>query len=325
MSLYSDFQKLQTAPSAGEFAAVPIHGRQSDFLGKDVNGAPVFLLSDSSAVRYTPGTTLKHLSVQYHVTCRVQSYSEIVDGQFALIACNDSAPELYELFVQCVDAAVSQLPAEARTQDIESCVRSLLNLFRAMSTPSGREIAGLWGELFVIAHAADVAVAVDAWHADTFERFDFSWLSGVLEVKTTQGSTREHEFALEQLVAPSRIGLVISLLLQPLTNGTGVMDLATKIDAALLGRGELRQRLWTNIAASLGNDFGEKLDRRYDVGFAERHLAVFNMADIPAPNPPSDPRVSSLRFRSNLSTVKTSVAKPPLEALRDAIPSDPHG
>ncbi|OSZ73148.1 PD-(D/E)XK motif protein [Hydrogenophaga sp. IBVHS1] len=316
MDLYDEFQALVSATSSTEFAAVPVGARQNDFLAKSADGAPIFLVSDSSAAAYTPGTTLKHLSVQFHLTCRVQSAAGPVDGQFALIACDAEVPELYELFVRCVGAAINQLPDAAKTPDIESSVRSLLNLFRAMNAPGGREIAGLWAELFVIVQSVNVSAAVRAWHANTFERFDFSWPGGVLEVKATQSGARVHEFSLEQLVVPSAgLGLVASLLLQPQTNGVGVMDLASKVDAALHDEGDLRQRLWSNIATSLGSEFSEKLDRRYDLSFAERQVAMFNMADVPAPERPIDPRVTSLRFRSDLTTVTSTVAESGLKAL----------
>ena len=322
MGLYDDFQSLTPGASDTELSAVPLPGRRRDFLGKSTEGAPVFLLHDASLARYTPGVTLRHLNVQFHATCRVQAPSGPIDGQFAVLACDAAVPELYELFVRCVSVAVEALPDGAETKEIEACVRSLLNLFRAMSAPGGREIVGLWAELFVITQAADVGVAVGAWHADTFERFDFSWPGGVLEVKATQGAARVHEFSLEQLTVPSAgVGLVTSLLLQPLTNGVGVMDLATRIDAGLHAENDLRQRLWSNIAAALGSEFSEKLDRRFDLSFAERQVVVFNMTDIPAPDRPRDSRVSGLRFRSDLTTVTSSVSEGAIKTLRDILSS----
>lgn len=322
MGLFDDFLALAPAASGTEMPAVPLAGRRSDFLAKSTEGAPVFLLQDTGTATYTPGVSLRHLSVQFHATCRVHVPSGPFDGQFAVLACDVAAPELYELFVRCVSVAVEALPPSAETMDIEACIRSLTKLFRGMSAPGGREIAGLWAELFIIAQSSDVGTAVRAWHADKFERFDFSWPGGVLEVKATQGTARVHEFALEQLATPSTgNGLVASLLLQPLTNGVGVMDLATRIDAGLHTESDLRQRLWSNIAAALGAEFSEKLDRRYDLSFAERHIAMFNMADIPAPERPSDPRVTGIRFRSDLTTVASSVTGSVLKVLREVLSS----
>lgn len=320
MALFDDFQALTPAASDTELPATPLPERRGDFLAKSTGGAPVFLLHDASAAAYTPGVTLRHLSAQFHATCRVLSSNGPSEGQFAVVACDAAVPELFELFVRCVSVAVAALPLDAKTADIEACVRSLISLFRAMASPSGREIAGLWAELFVITRANDTATAVKAWHADTFERFDFSVPGGVLEVKATQGGVRVHDFSLEQLAAPSGgFGLVASLLLQPLTNGLGVMDLASTIDAALGGRNDLRQRLWSNVAAALGSDFGEKLDRRFDESYAERRLMLYRMVDIPAPKQPRDSRVSEIRFRTDLTTVTSSVGQSAAKTLRDAL------
>lgn len=317
LDVFEAFQALVRAESSTEFTAVPIGAGRNDFLAKTADGAPIFLVSDSSSATYTPGTTLKHLSVQFHATCRVQSLTGPIEGQFALITCDPSVPELYELFIRSVGAALAQLPEVANTQDIEVCVRSLLNLFRPINGPGGRAVAGLWAELFVILQSADISAAVRAWHVDTFERFDFSWPGGVLEVKATQGDIRIHEFSLEQLAAPlTGSGFVASLLLQPLTNGAGVMDLATKIDAALRCEYELQQRLWANMATSLGSEFGEKLDRRYDLTFAQRLVKVFNMTDVPAPERPSDPRVTGVRFRADLTSAVSTTSEPALKTLR---------
>lgn len=317
MDLLVEFRLLPRATSDADFSAVPISTRRRDFLAKTMEGAPVFLLHDSSSARYTPGVALKHLSVQFHSTCRVVTEASTLEDQFAVLACDASVPELHELFVRCVGAAIDRLPAVAETRDLESCVRGLLNLFRSLSASGGREIAGLWAELFVIVRSGEIPAAVDAWHADTFERFDFSWPDAVLEIKATQGAIRVHEFSLEQLDAPSSgFGNVASLMLQVMTNGAGILDLANTIDEALTGDAPLRERLWANIASALGSEFGGKLDRRFDMAFADRSLVVYSMSDIPSPPRPSDARISGIRFRVDLSTVTSSLLAPSLRELR---------
>ncbi len=318
MDLLAEFQQLPRATSDADFSATRISSRRRDFLAKGVEGTPVFLLQDASSAQYTPGVALRHLSVQFHNTCRVITENLTLEDQFAVLACDASVPELHELFIRCVGAAIDQLPETAGTQDLESCVRGLLNLFRSLSAPGSREIAGLWAELFVIARSGDVPAAVRAWHSDIFERFDFSWPDAVLEVKATQGPVRLHEFALEQLDAPSEgSGNMASLMLQPMTNGAGILDLANEIDDSLAGNALCRERLWANIASALGNEFGSKLDRRFDSAFAERNLVVYSMADIPRPSRPIDARISAIRFRVDLSTVDSSLPAPSLRGLRD--------
>jgi len=317
MDLYEAFADLPLAGSAVEFSAVPLSGLRADFLAKAGDGGPVFLLQDSSPTSYSPAIELKNISARFHSTCRVTTTSGTLEDQFAVVSCGASVPELYEVFIRCLSATAEQLPVRAGTSDLQRCVQALLDLFRALGRPSGREVAGLWAELFVISKSTDVMQALRAWHADHFERFDFSWSTGCLEVKAAIKEERQHEFALEQLQAPTGgAGYVASVLLQPLSGGIGVVDLANTIERSVIAEPVLRQKLWENIAAALGSEFSERLDRRFDSSYAERSLVIYAMADVPAPAEPSDRRITGVRFRVDLSTVDSSIAESPKDVLK---------
>jgi hypothetical protein len=284
-------------------------GRRADFVAKAEDGGPVFLLHDASAARYSPAIELKNVSVQFHSTCRVTTTGGVVEDQFAVVSCDASIPELHELFVRCVAAAAEQLPLEASTSELQCCVQALLDLFRALARPSSKGVTGLWGELYVMLHSRNVGCALERWRADQFERFDFSWPTGCLEVKAAINELRQHEFALEQLRAPvGGVGYVASVLLQPLSGGLGVVDLANDIEHIVASQPALRLKLWENVAAALGSDFSDRLDRRFDASYAKRSLAVYAMSDIPAPEQPSDPRVTGVRFRADLSGLVPSLS-----------------
>lgn len=308
MDLFSAFVALPTAISAVDFHAVPVGDARADFLAKASDGSPVFLLHDASPARYSPAILLKYVSVQFHNTCRVTTRSREIEDQFAVVSCAADAPDLHEIFVRCVSASVEQLPTHAGTEELHKCVQSLLNLFRAFSRPNSREVTGLWAELFVMLQSGNVARALECWHADPFERFDFSWQSGCLEVKAASRDIRQHEFALEQLQAPRNgVGYIASVLLQPLSGGEGVLDLAKQIESVVASSPTLREKLWMNISAALGAEFSDRLDRKFDPSFAERTLAMYAMSDIPAPPPPADPRVTDVRFRADLMNVASSI------------------
>jgi hypothetical protein len=142
------------------------------------------------------------------------------------------------------------------------------------------------------------------WHEDKFERFDFSSMSTRLEVKSTISRVRAHEFGLEQLEPPKDgAGYVVSLLLQPITGGVGVLDLAKNIEVAINKSPQLKVKLWANIAQALGSDFSKKIDKCFDLTYATKNLAIYTIVDIPKPEHPLDIRVTSLRFVSDLSSV----------------------
>lgn len=315
-SLYSSFLGLPHAVNSTKFKAISLSSRRKDFLAKSEDGTPIFLLHDSSIARYKPGINFRHLSVQFHATCRVSTDSGDLEDQFCLVWCASEASELHELFVRCMWAAIEELPENSGTKELESCISGLHDLFRALTRPSRREVSGLWAELFVILRCGNPLLALSLWQEDQFDRFDFSSSEIRLEVKSTVRGLRAHEFALEQLQQPVEgAGFVVSMLLQPLTSGSSVLDLAREIEAAVVSVPRLKQKLWKNIAHTLGDDFSDKLDKRFDQAFAERSLAVYSMNDIPRPNAPSDPRITALRFVSDLTTVTSSLAVLPVVSL----------
>ena len=319
VDLVKRFADLPKGAGCEEFKAIALSENRRDFLAKAEDGAPVFLLHDSSAAKYVPEINLRHLSAQFHVRCRVVVEAQALEDQFCLVSCDGATPELFELFIRCVAAAVEGIPANAGTRELETCIAQLRDLFRALAAPSSRELPGLWAELYVILRCGHSAGALGLWHSDQFDRYDFSSEAFCFEVKATVRGTRVHEFALEQLDPPAEgVGLIASLLLQPLTGGLGVLDLARGIEEAALGDVKLRLKLWQNIAAALGADFSAGLDRQFDLSSADRNLAVYSMSDIPRPERPTDPRVTGLRFVVELATVTSSVEGSPLQGLARA-------
>jgi len=306
LDLYSLFVELQASASQETFVAIQLSGIRKDFLTKGMDGSPIFLLKDSSPVSYHPSLQFRYINVSFQVTCQVQVDGAVLEDQFAVVSCDADTPDLHELFVRCFSAAVEELPENAVTSDLEKCTLKLLDLFRAMSQPGNREILGLWAELFVITKSPDVQRAVRTWHGGDFDRFDFWWNSGCVEVKASAKSQRIHEFALEQLQPPSaETGYVLSLLMQPISGGIGAIELAKEIEGHLVREPTLKQKLWRNIAQALGSDFSEKLDRRFDAAYADRNLRVYFMHEIPAISAPDDGRISGIRFQSDLSAVNS--------------------
>lgn len=304
IDVFARFLQLDRALSPGQFTAVQFSSTRLDFVAKTIDGAPIILLHDSSTPRFRPALQLKYLTAEFHATCLIHSGDQAIDGQFAIIQCDPDSPELYELFIRSVVAATANLPPSAGTDEIQIRFEKLANLFSRFLKPSGREVSGLWAELFVIAQSFDIPLAVACWRADAHNRFDFVWNKVNLEVKATTHTIRSHDFALEQLEKPSGgKGFVVSLLLQSLNGGVGVMHLATEIERALPMNSELRQKVWTNIAADLGSDFGSSLDKEFDRDYAQRHAVLFNMEDIPVPRFTPDPRITSVRFIANLAGV----------------------
>ncbi len=299
---------MPLAAAENSFTAVRLPGKRRDFLAKGADGSPVFLLNDNSSPHYVPSIQYKYLKAQYHTTCNINAEGSNLQGQFAIVMCDGTAFELHEIFIRCFAAAIEELPEDCGTRELYNSIQRLLDLFRAFGNTKGKEVTGLWAELYVIANCGNLVEALTAWHSDPRERFDFSWKNGCVEVKATTEATRVHHFALEQLMAPiAGCGYVASLLLQPLSGGYGVIDLANMIDGAIPSLPTLRQKLWLNLALCLGDDYSSKVDKHFDMSFAERNIILYSMSDVPRTPPSVDPRVSSIRFCADLTTVVSSL------------------
>jgi hypothetical protein len=317
VQLLADFAGLERSSNSSSFNAVRLQRGRNDYLGKDQQGAPVFLVADDGEPVYRPAVQHRHLSASFCMLCRLNVDGTDVVGKFALIRFEGNAPELHELFIRCVRAAIGDLPAFVQTPDIEERVSKLLGLFRSLARPAGREISGVWAELFCISASGDVPVAVNRWHADNTEAFDFSWSQNRLEVKSTVGAFRIHDFALDQLQPPSGgSGYVASLVLKAANGGEGVLDLARQIETQLNGELQLQAKVGALLVQSLGADFSEALDRRFDTALAAKLLVLYRMEDVPCLPPVADARISSVKFKADLSTVPSSLAGNGLTALR---------
>lgn len=318
MNIFDQFSNLPCATSETSFTAISLSTDRKDFLAKGSDGTPIFLLHDASKAQYCPSVQFRYLTAQFHATCRVHTDDKDLQDQFALVSCDSTVTDLHEIFVRCFSAAIEELPTNSGTRELNNCIQKLVDLFRALSHPSGKDVLGLWGELYVIANSGNIVSAVASWHEDPFDRFDFSWEQGCLEVKASMRAARLHTFALEQLMNPTKgIGYVTSLLLQPLSGGLGLIDLANLIEKEVSHSPMLKLKLWNNLAKALGGDFSEKLDKRFDISYAERNFIVYAMDDVPRPEKPSDPRVVAIRFTADLTTTTSSLKKNPLPALRD--------
>ncbi len=317
MALLADFEQLAPTTSPNSFNAVRLAGERHDYLGKDQQGAPVFLIADEGEPVYRPVVQHRHLSAAFCMLCRLNVDEAEVSGTFALIKFEGNAPELHELFIRCVRAAIADLPTTAQTLDIEARVNQLLNLFRALARPAGREISGVWAELFCIASSGNVPVAMHRWHNGNTEVFDFSWGQARLEVKSTTGALRVHDFSLEQLQPPNGgTGYVASLVLKATNAGLGVLDLAKRVEVQLDSDVALQAKLWALLVQSLGSDFSETLDRRFDFDLAAKQLMLFRMEEVPSLPSISDTRISSVRFKADLSSVWSSLSPNGVAALK---------
>ena len=78
--LVARFAELPKGAGREEFKAIALSENRRDFLAKAEDGAPVFLLHDSSTAKYVPEINLRHLSAPFHVLKQQAKQIKVKDG-----------------------------------------------------------------------------------------------------------------------------------------------------------------------------------------------------------------------------------------------------
>lgn len=148
--------------------------------------------------------------------------------------------------------------------------------------PSRSAVIGLLGELLVIKSSPSPTAAIDAWHVDADDRYDFSAHSNRLEVKSTTSITREHKFTSRQL--PPLHGLdvwIASVQLAEVALGENVSSIFTELSRVLPL--EQSRKLADVIIETVGMPPTAVVSPSIDVSTSLSSLRLFVAADVPTP------------------------------------------
>lgn len=299
-----------TVGGDARFSAMPIPGYQRHRLGRDAQGAPSLLIAvtDKARATWPPPTVLKHLTVQHDVTCRVSRTDRPMDeDQFTVVRCVGDDPGLHGYFLRVAEALVVSLGPRPSARDVTRAIGQLVELFRAMAEAPRKSVQGLWAELLLMTQAPNPTVLVSAWHAMPEDRYDFSLGSQRIEVKSTSSRIRAHQFSLEQLCPPARTSVLIaSLFVERTGAGTAVADLLREVRTRVGSSPDLLLQLDRIVSLTLGADWRQAAEVRFDRELAESSLAFFAADDIPKISPTLPPGVSGVHFTSNLTDVPSA-------------------
>jgi Putative PD-(D/E)XK family member, (DUF4420) len=301
--LYSSLADLQGTGDV--YIARLMDGRPRYRLAKDPNGNPVLLVAPepSSHARGAPPLELHNLSFRPRCVCRVrvEGTAESVET-LAVLKCTTDDPLLREYFLRSLSGTVAALPVIPTEEDISVAVAKLVELFRALEAPPRTSLQGLWCELFLISRAPNIRQAAVAWHADPSALYDFVAGRQRVEVKSTLGPHRTHQFRLEQLLPPHGTDVVIaSFLLKESGRGISIGELCDKISVRHELSVSLRNRLSQILALALGRDWRKTRRVAFDPDAALNGLHLYNATVVPKVDPNLPVEVSEVRFKSELT------------------------
>lgn len=305
VTLFNSFQPPEGMPEQkARFSAQPILGYERYWLAKDVQETPSLLISvmDSFDKERPIPIKLEHLTVQYDMDCRIsRSNGSYEEGRFTVIRCTGLDKALHTYFLRSIGAIVVSLGTTPSRLDVVYAIKNLTILFRAMAEKPRKSLQGLWAELFLIARVHDIATMVNAWHIAPEDRYDFSYGNQRIEVKSNSARIRQHHFSLEQLSPPINTTLLIaSIFVEYAGSGTSIFELAEQIRTRISNNPDLLLHVDQIISLTLGENWRDALEIRFDVELAESSLSFYEVSAIPSVGRDLPLGVSDVHFKSDL-------------------------
>lgn len=303
--LWVAFEALTNSGDASAISAVRCGGPKQHLLIKGTYGEPILLLATEPRKTPRAPVKLKHVSVGFELLFEVTdtALGEVTSGTYCKFICEPTSVSLHPYFVEVLAATASIHGTTLSQLDADEAVDAMLELFRQLDGPAKTTVVGLWGELLIIHAAKNAYDFINAWHIAGTDTYDFAFSDARLEVKATEHSVREHDFALAQVRGGRTGDTVASLLLSRSAAGISVLGLANAIAQRVPP--VQQQKLWTLVLAELGQDAEATDEQAFDPEAALDNLRIIPAARIPAPQINDDDKafISNVRFRANIALV----------------------
>lgn len=296
------FESLKPPRSSGEVIAFSVHqpdNYSNCYVACSMDGLPTVLIE----LEDTFGTCieLENLSVLFGTKCRVKIKDQEREKLLTIIQCRSTDILVQQYFMQTCEQILHGLGAGLDQKAVVEAINHLTTLFRKLSAPPTKELNGLVGELLVILFSSRPERAVQSWHTDQYERFDFSSGIARLEVKASASRQRQHNFSYEQCLRyPGMETIIASLFVERVAGGTKLESILSEIESKLTSLAAVK-KLRTLTAEILGSTLMHSLNACFDIQLARSSLQFYNVDNVPAIRSRVPAGVSSIRFSSDLS------------------------
>ena len=299
----NDILSLNSDP---EYYTVFNIGKSSSFFfGRDPLDNIIFLIkpSDNDSNNSTNSSKGKYLDISFDLECEFKLEECLQRGKFTMLTLKTSSKLMRGIFVRFCEDLIELLGEKPSSQQVNKVVKGMREIFINFIRPSTKSEIGLWGELLVISMAENKQNAIDSWHLNPSDTFDFNDGNYRLEVKTTIQNQRIHTFSLNQVLKSLESNsLICSIITSKIELGKDIYDLTEMISENL--NQEYRKKLIEKILASAGDKF-EQFKNRFDYINACRNIAFYFADEIPIIDPKTiDPRITNVKYSVNLENSK---------------------
>lgn len=304
--LIQKFLCLKKQPQIEDgFNAMLFSEKSSHRLGISKEGYPIFFIECSTSDRVSD-INLKLFKVMFNRQCVISDSDakEQLTGTFTIIQLNSLNPDFQLYFLEVIYLLLCRLEPIPSVSVLKSELSKLLSIFTINKSISKEIVRGLWAELIIIKQSSNPSYLIRAWHVTPEDKYDFNDGVDKIEVKSTNGTKREHTFAIEQLNPTSDSSLLIASMFVSQTGvGKSIFNILddissriSDIDVLFKLREEITRTIGANIEEVANLFFDEKLSLDSLSFFDYSSIPSIKLSDVPA-------TVSCVHFRSDLSNV----------------------
>jgi hypothetical protein len=214
----------------------------------------------------------------------------------------DEFIQLY--FLQYMEGVVNKMGDNIRVHELVPQLTTALSLFRLVSSPPRIELQGLWAELLLILESQDSEAMANDWHVTNSSLWDFQSKDRIVEVKSTIGGQRIHEFKNDQLLTPHGVSrcIVASFILTRTDDGDSIWDLMKEINRKVSSEAsdKVRKLVHDLLGSQIAHSESVKFDRNVAL-FKRRYYSIDAIPSFERSSIPSE--ISDVRFKVNFAGV----------------------
>lgn len=282
--IYEEFKTLKNnSTREREFVVIPIPD-MSHKLGVSIEGYPKFFIEATNSTSVANNTTLAILTIEYNLLCTFVAGDRTQEHYYTVVTLKSSEDILQVEFIDIIIMMLSRLSPVPTKKEIAIEVENLISIFSAMTCPPRKKIQGLWAELLVIEQSKDPEFLIKAWHESPASKYDFTLGRDKIEVKSTSGEERKHNFSLDQLnpTINSRL-LIASTIVRESGQGNGGLSVKDLVDRICMTVKDVncRIRIYKIITETVGSDLPRLQDLYFDYIGASDMLKYYDYKNIP--------------------------------------------
>ncbi len=252
--------------------------KTSHRVAKNSMGLPSILINtmkDDSLVSNYKGA---NILLRFKENCKI--HEENKSSIFTILSCRSDDDLTIKMFLDICETTISQLNNEPSAKEIKEITNTIIDLFRELSDKK-RSIIGLWGELFIIYSSSNIEKALQAWHENPTDKYDFYDNNEALEVKCTTSTDRIHKFNHDQLLSEIDKHYIASIMVSENTiDGLSVVDLFENIKKKKLAV-NLLNKLQKNFYRVIGSNPKDDINEfKFDIQYSKKNIMYFHLHEV---------------------------------------------